>query len=88
MWSYLVQLFLELEMFQPIYARKIKIHISCSVATVSTANGLFIRFYLSETTAKEPSHENAKNINSPSTEPHVDGRPTWQKASRRARMNI
>jgi len=26
---------------------------------------------------KEPSHEKGKNIRSPSTEPHVDGRPTY-----------
>jgi hypothetical protein len=43
--------------------------------SVSQANGHSIKVYWSP--QKEPSYKMGKNIGSPSTEPHVDGRPTY-----------
>ena len=45
--------------------------------SVSRANGLFIHLCLSESPVKEPSHEMGENIQSPSMEPHRDGRLTY-----------
>ena len=50
--------------------------------SVSRANGLFIHLYLSKSPVKEPSHEMGENIWLPSTEPHVDGRPTYNGVRR------
>ena len=47
--------------------------------SISRANGLFINLYPSESPVKEPSHENGENIRSPSTEPHANGRPTYNE---------
>jgi hypothetical protein len=45
---------------------------------ISRANGLFINSFISvRVPNKQPSHENGENIWSPSTQPHVDGRPTY-----------
>ena len=37
----------------------------------------FIRLYLSESPIRSPPTKNGENIWPPSTEPHVDGRPTY-----------
>ena len=43
----------------------------------SPENGLFIRLYLSESPIRSPPTKNGENIWSPSTEPQMDGRPTY-----------
>jgi len=48
--------------------------------SLSTANNLFIHLYLSESPVKELSHVIGGGVGgmwSPSTEPQVDGRPTY-----------
>jgi len=45
--------------------------------SVSRANGLSINLYPFESPINELCHENRENIRSPSTEPHVDGRPKY-----------
>jgi len=44
---------------------------------ISRANGLFIHLYPSESPITNPPTKNGDNIWSPSTEPHVDARPTY-----------
>jgi len=44
---------------------------------VSRASGLFIHLYLLESPIKDIYHKNGENIWSPSMEPHMDGRPTY-----------
>jgi hypothetical protein len=46
---------------------------------ISRANGLFIHLYLSESPIRSPPTKNGRNIWSPSAEPHVDGRPTYNE---------
>jgi len=43
----------------------------------SPVNGLFIHLYLSESPNRSPPAKRGKNIQSPSVEPHVDGRPIY-----------
>jgi hypothetical protein len=45
--------------------------------SVSRANGLFIHSYLSESPVKELFHKIGGNVQSPSMEPYMDGRPTY-----------
>jgi hypothetical protein len=45
--------------------------------SVSTANGLFIHLYLSESPKRSPSMKCEENIQSLSAEPHTYGRPTY-----------
>ena len=44
---------------------------------ISRANGLFIHSYVKSPPVRSPPTKNGENIWSPSTEPHVDGRPTY-----------
>jgi hypothetical protein len=44
---------------------------------ISRANGLFIHLCLSESPVRIPPTKNGENIWSQSTEPHMDGRPTY-----------
>jgi hypothetical protein len=43
----------------------------------SRANGLFLHLYLSESPVRSPPMKNGENIWSPSTESHMDRRPTY-----------
>jgi hypothetical protein len=44
---------------------------------ISRDNGLFIHLYLSESPIRSPPTKNGENMWSPSMEPHMDGRPTF-----------
>ena len=46
---------------------------------ISRANGLFIHLYLSQSPIRSSPMKNRENIWSPSMEPHVDGRPTYNE---------
>ena len=47
------------------------------IGFISTANGLIVHLYVTESPKTELFHENRERIRSPSMEPHADGRLTY-----------